>query len=256
MCDDKPNNPALTKAKAKRVIDEQIAKSNQTYKRKSRMTMVRMMMVVLVCLSVSVGLALAAEPQIEVGKTVKIGSVEVMLNKVVPASKDELGGAGFTEYNLTLTNGSPDKEVVLSNVALSVHGETRSMVKNPDDIVNQGNTTEKTVATTAGATAVGFVGGFFGPLGSIGSQIGVQAAANKIYVDDPQKWRDEIKKRGFQRDEAGISVFPSESATGSIWVKQSGNETANRMQLYLKQGGISRLVKLGLKAENQQEAEK
>lgn len=210
------------------------------------MTTVRMMMAVLVCLYVSVGSALAAEQTLAVGKTVKIGSVEVILNKVVPASKDELGGAGFTEYNLTLINGSPDKEVVLSNVALSVHGEARSMVKNPDDIVNQGNTPEKNVATTAGATTAGFLGGLLGPLGAMGSQIGVQAAANKIYVDDPQKWRDEIKKRSFQRDEAGISVFPSESATGSIWVKQSGNEAADLIQLYLKQGGVSKLVKLGL----------
>ncbi|MDD2914973.1 MAG: hypothetical protein PHP70_06600 [Gallionella sp.] len=219
------------------------------------MTMTRMMAIAAL-MFLSVVSALAAEQTLSVGKSVKIGSVEVVLNKVVLASKDELGGAGYTEYNLTLTNGSPDKEVVLSNVALSVHGETRSMVKNPDDIVNQGNTSEKAVATTAGATAAGFLGGLLGPLGAMGSQIGVQAAANKIYVDDPQKWRDEIKKQGFQRDDAGISVFPSESATGSIWVKQSGNETANRMQLYLKQGGISRLVKLGLKAGNQQEAEK
>lgn len=210
------------------------------------MTMVRMMMAVLVCLSVSVGAALAAEPQLAVGKTVKIGNVEVMLNKIVPASKDELGGEGFTEYNLTLVNGSTDKEVVLSNVALSIHGETRSMVKNPDDIVNQGDSAEKNVTTNAVAAGAGFLGGLLGPLGSIGSQIGVHAGVNKIYVDDPQKWRDEIKKRGFPRDGAGISVFPSETATGSIWVKQSGNEAANRMQLYLKQGGVSRLVKLVL----------
>lgn len=220
------------------------------------MIMVRMMVAVLVCLSVSVGAALAAEQQIEVGKIIKIGSVEVLLNKVVPAGKDALGGEGFTEYNLTLTNKSADKDVVLSNVALSIHGEARSMSTNPDDIVNQGNSTEKSVGTNAGAAAVGFLGGLLGPLGSIGSQIGVHAAANKIYVDDPQKWRDEIKKRGFQKEGAGISVFPSETATGSIWVKQTDKEAADRMQLYLKQGGVSRLVKLELKAVNQQEAEK
>ena len=205
----------------------------------------KMMMAVLVLFFS--GASLAAEPQLAVGKAVKIGNVELRLNKVVPASKDELGGAGYTEYNLTLTNSSTDKDVVLSNVVLSIHGESRHMVKNPEEIVNQGNTAEKNVATNTGAAAVGFLGGLLGPLGSIGSQIAVHQAANKIYVDDPQKWSDEITKRGFQRDAAGIAVFPSESTTGSIWVKQSGEEVADRMQLYMKQGGVSRLVKLELK---------
>lgn len=209
------------------------------------MSMMRMMaMVILMC---SGSIALAVE-QIAVGTSVKIGNIEVLLNKVVPAGKEELGGAGYTEYNLTLTNRSADKDVVLSNVVLSVHGESRAMVKNPDDIVSQGDTTEKSVATNTGAAAVGFLGGLLGPLGSIGSQIAVQHGAKKIYVDDPQMWRDEIDKQGFPRDAAGsIAVFPSESATGSIWVKQAGDEVADRIQLYLKQGGVSKLVKLELR---------
>lgn len=206
----------------------------------------KMMMAVLALFFSGVSLA-AAEPQLAVGKSVKLGNVELRLNKVVPASKDELGGAGYTEYNLTLTNSSTDKDVVLSNVVLSIHGESRHMVKNPEEIVNQGDTTEKSVATNTGAAAVGFLGGLLGPLGSIGSQIAVQQGAKKIYVDDPQKWREEIDKRGFQRDAAGIVVFPSEKTTGSIWVKQASDEIADWVQLYLKQGGVSKLVKLEIR---------
>lgn len=189
--------------------------------------------------------AMAVE-RIGVGETIRIGDVGVTLNKIVPAGKDSLGGEGFTEYNLTVKNGSASKEVVLANVAMAINGETRYMVKNPDEIVRQGNSQGKDAATEAGAGAVGAIGGMFGVLGSIGSQMLTNHAVNKIYVDDPQKWRDELKKRGFQRDADGISVFPSEAATGSIWVKQSGSETAKRMQLYLKEGGSSKLVKLEL----------
>lgn len=181
-----------------------------------------------------------------IGHTLKLAGFDATLNKVEQPGGESLGGEGFTEYNLTLTNTSQDKELLVSNITFSVHGETRQMVKDPDDIVNQGNSAGKNVAANTGAAAVGFVGGLLGPLGSIASMVGVNAAASKIYVDDPQKWREEIKKRGFQGNDAGASVFPSETATGSIWVKQSISEVAERVNLYVKQGGTSRLVKLDL----------
>lgn len=185
--------------------------------------------------------------KLSVGKTVKLGNgVDVALNQVVPASGDSIGGEGFTEYNLTFSNTSADKELVLSNVTFTINGESRAMVKDVDDIVNQGSTTGKQTATTGAAAAVGYVGGLLGPLGSLASMIGVTAAGNKIYVEDPQKWREELKKRGFQGNDAGASIFPGETATGSVWVKQAGAEAASRIQLYLKQGGSSRLVKIDL----------
>ncbi|HUW51558.1 MAG TPA: hypothetical protein VMV75_11145 [Sulfuricella sp.] len=181
-----------------------------------------------------------------IGRTLKLAGFDMSLNKVEQPGEESLGGEGFTEYNLTLTNTSQDKELVVSNITFSVHGEIRAMVKDPGDIVNQGNSTGKSAATTAGAAAVGFVGGLLGPIGSLASMVGVNAAANKIYADDPQKWREEIKKRGFQSNDAGASVFPAETATGSIWVKQSVSEVAERVNLYVKQGNASRLVKLDL----------
>lgn len=184
--------------------------------------------------------------KLAVGRSIHLGGVDVSLNQVVSPGDESLGGQGFTEYNLTFTNTSQDKELILSNAAFFIHNETRAMVKDPDDIVNQGNSAGKNVAANTGAAAAGFVGGLFGPLGSIASMVGVNAAASKIYVDDPQKWREEIKKRGFQGNDAGASIFPAETATGSIWVKQSGSEVASRIQLYIKQGGASRLVKLEL----------
>lgn len=184
--------------------------------------------------------------RIEPGKTVKVDGFELVLNEVVQPGADAIGGEGFTEYSLTVSNRSADKELVIANATLSVRGDSRHVVRDYDDIVNQGNTSGKAAATTAGATAAGFIGGMFGVVGTAVSMIGVNAAASKIYVDDPQKWREELKKRGFQGNDAGVSIYPSESVTGSIWFKQSSAEVADRMQLYVKQGGASRVVRLDL----------
>ena len=184
--------------------------------------------------------------KIALGTKVNLGGVDVVLNQVVPPGKNTPGGEGFAEYNFAITNTSPDKEFVLSNVTFGIAGAVRPMVKDLDDIVNQDNSTGKTAATTAGAAAIGFLGGLLGPVGALASMVGTSAAGNKIYVDDPQKWRDELKKRSFASSDSGIAVFPSETATGSIWVNQSGAEVAERIQLYIKQGTASRLVKLDL----------
>lgn len=213
---------------------------------------IRKMMVAIVALALA-GSAMAAGVEktslkLAVGQAIKLGDVKVSLNQVVPPGKESLGGEGFTEYNLTITNTSRENELILSNAMISANGKLRPMVKDYDDIVNQGNSTEKNTAATAGAVAVGAIGGLFGAVGSLASMVGVTAAGNKIYVDDPQKWRDELKKKGLPFNGTGISVFPGETSTGSIWVKQAGNEQADRIQLYIKQGGVSHLVKLGLKA--------
>lgn len=180
------------------------------------------------------------------GAALRFDGFEVTLNKVVQPGAEALGGDGFTEYNLTVANTSADKELVLSNVALLVRGDARSMVKDPDDIVNQGDSGTKNAAASAGGAAVGAVGGMFGIAGSLVSMFAVTTAANKVFVDDPQKWREELRKRGFRGDQGNASIFPSETVTGSIWVKQAASEVAERMHLYVKQGSASRVVRLDL----------
>lgn len=193
--------------------------------------------------------SIPAAPTIQkmaIGSTLKLDGFEVVLNKVVQPGSEALGGNGFTEYNMTITNTSPDKELVMSNASLAVKGDVRPMVKDPDDIVNQDNSTGKTTAVNAGGAAVGFIGGMLGPIGSLVSLVGVNAAASKVLIDDPQKWHEEIKRRGFHGNDAGASIFPTETVTGSIWVKQAISEVADRIQLYMKQGGASRVVRLDL----------
>lgn len=180
------------------------------------------------------------------GDALRFDGFEVTLNKVVQPGGEALGGEGFTEYSLTISNTSADKELVLSNVALLVRGDARSMVKDPDDIVNQGDAGTKNAAASAGGAAVGAVGGMLGVVGSLASMFAVHTAANKVFVEDPQKWREELRKRGFRGDAGNGSIFPSETVTGSIWVKQAAFEVADRMQLYVKQGSASRVVRLDL----------
>lgn len=184
--------------------------------------------------------------KLPIGQRLTLDGFNVVLNKVVQPGAESLGGEGFTEYNLTISNTSPDRELLLSNVALLVRGAPRSMVKDPDDIVAQGNTTEKSVATNVGAGVVGAIGGLFGVGGAIASMVTTNVAASKIYVEDPQRWRDEIKKRSFPDHGQGAAVFPTETVTASVWVRQTAAEVAERMQLYVKQGNASRIVRLDL----------
>lgn len=128
-------------------------------------------------------------------QAVTIGDgVDLTLNRIIPAGKDTLGGSAYTEYNLTLTNRS-DAEFVVLNIAIMANGH-RFMVRNLDEIVLQGD-------------------------------------PENPRAEDPVKWRDELEKRGFFGMADGISIMPKKSATNSIWVKQSKDETATKINLYL-----------------------
>jgi hypothetical protein len=184
--------------------------------------------------------------KLAVGQPLKLDGFEFTLNKVVQPGAEALGGALFTEYNLTVSNTSPDKDLLISNATLSVAGEVRQAVRDLDEIAFQ-DMSGRSTAAVGGSAAVGFVSGMLGPLAALGGQVLAHAGASKLLVDDPQKWREELKKRGFQNaNETGVSIFPTESATGSIWFKQSASEAAERMQVYVKQGGSSRIIRLDL----------
>lgn len=200
--------------------------------------------VLMVFIMMMSGFAMAAT--LSPGDKVSSDGFDVSLNKVVQPGADTIGGKGYTEYNLTLGNESGDKELVVSNIAVVVHGKTKSMVKDFDDIVAQGDTTQKSVSTNVGSAAAGYVGGLFGMVGSLASMAGVNAVAKKIYTDDPKKWHEELEQQSLPLSATGISVFPGDKATGSIWIKQPATDAAEQIRFYVKQGGKSRIVKFEL----------
>ncbi len=179
------------------------------------------------------------------GQPARLDGFEIVLNKVIPPGDDALGGHLFTEYNFTVTNVTSDKELTLSNAAVTVAGDLRQMVKDLDEIAFQ-DMSERSTGVTAGAAAVGFVGGLLGPVTAIASHVLTQKAATKILSDDPQKWKEELRKKSFQGTEAGAVIFPSDAVTGSIWFKQSAAEVANRIQVYVKQGNVARVLRFDM----------
>jgi hypothetical protein len=144
-----------------------------------------------------------------------------------------------------VTNTTADKELILSNATLIVAGDQRPMVKDLDEIAFQ-DMSERSTGVTAGAAAAGFIGGFLGPVTAIASHVLTQKAATKILSDDPQQWKEELRKKSFQGTEAGAVIFPNDPATGSLWFKQSVIETASRLQIYVKQGNVARVLRFEL----------
>lgn len=138
--------------------------------------------------------------------------VTIKLNRIIPAGPDTLGGSAYTEYNFTLKNDS-DLEFVILKIAAMVYNYGHSfMIRNLDEIA-------------------------------------LQEDPNNPRTEDRAKWREELEKQGFFGMADGISVMPHKSATNSIWVKQSRDEMATRVHLYLfdsKNRRSGNLVKLDL----------
>lgn len=180
------------------------------------------------------------------GQAVKLDGFEIALNKVVqPGADGSLGGNLFTEYNFTVTNTTQEKELTLSNAALTVTGDLRQMIRDLDEIAFQ-DMSDRSTAAIGGSAAVGFVSGMLGPIAALGGQLLAHKGASKLLVDDPQKWREELKKKSFQGTEAGAVIFPADTVTGSIWFKQAAAEVAERIQVYVKQGNVARVLRFEL----------
>ncbi len=78
--------------------------------------------------------------------------------------------------------------------------------------------------------------------------MGVKAAVAHTMYDTPMARINELKNRVFLNARGdSIVLLPGESATGSSWIRQSGEETATLVQFFIKAGeGSRRLVQLGL----------
>lgn len=174
---------------------------------------------------------------------------KIRLNRIL-RSDDPQSISLLTEYNYTLTNTTTDQEVTFQAGGFTVAGEVRRPASDLKEILalNTGGG----AAQTAGATAVGGVFGllsaFLGPVGSVVAHVGVNTAVTHTMYDTPMARIEELKKRVFLNARGdSIVLLPGESATGSSWIRQSGEETATLVQFFIKAGdGPRRLIQLGL----------
>jgi hypothetical protein len=185
---------------------------------------------------------------IVVGQHLLLPGLDVALNKIVRPTEDgSIGGTGFTEYKFSFSNTTADKELRVTDIGLVFDGETRRKTQNPEaDVVHQ-NMAEDHMKLSAGASVSGLAMGFLGPIGLIAGMLASDAAINKVAMADPEKWRNEIKKQSFPAGE--IPLFPGEDRKGSAFFKQSVNERATMLQLYVKQGGEARMYRLNIEGQ-------
>lgn len=183
------------------------------------------------------------------GEFLVLPESKIRLNRII-RSDDPQSISPLTEYNYTLTNTTADQEVTFQAGGFTVAGEVRRPSGDVKEILAMN--TDGSAARTAGATAVGGVVGllsaFLGPVGSVAAHVGVNTAVAHTMYDTPMARVNELKKRVFLNARGdSIVLLPGESATGSSWIRQSPEETATLVQLFIKAGdGPRRLVQLGL----------
>lgn len=183
------------------------------------------------------------------GEFLVLPESKIRLNRIVRPD-DPQSISPLTEYNYTLTNTTADQEVTFQAGGFTVAGEVRRPSGDLKEILAMN--TVGSAAQTAGATAVGgavgLLSGFLGPVGSLAALVGVKAAVAHTMYDTPMARINELKKRVFLNARGdSIVLLPGESATGSSWIRQSGEETATLVQFFIKAGdGSRRLVQLGL----------
>ncbi|MFA7322550.1 MAG: hypothetical protein WC000_13885 [Dokdonella sp.] len=183
------------------------------------------------------------------GEFLVLPESKIRLNRIVRPD-DPQSISPLTEYNYTLTNTTADQEVTFQAGGFTVAGEVRRPSGDVKEILAMN--TDGSAAQTAGATAaggaVGLLSGFLGPVASLAAIVGVKAAVAHTMYDTPMARINELKKRVFLNARGdSIVLLPGESATGSSWIRQSPEETATLVQLFIKAGdGSRRLVQLGL----------
>jgi hypothetical protein len=194
----------------------------------------------------------AALPQpgiLTVGELLVLPESSIRLNRIIRPD-EPISISPLTEYNYTLTNSTPDQEVTFQAGGITVAGEVRRPSADLKEILAMNNGSG--AAQTAGATAVGGVVGllsaFLGPVGSVAAHVGVNAAVAHTMYDTPMARMNELKKRLFLNARGdSIVLLPGESATGSTWIRQSKDESATLVQLFIKLGDTPRrLVQLRL----------
>jgi hypothetical protein len=184
-----------------------------------------------------------------VGEFLILPESKIRLNRIIRPD-DPTSISPLTEYNYTLTNTTPDQEVTFQAGGFTVAGEVRRPSGDLKEILAMSN--GGGAAQTAGATAVGGVVGLLsallGPVGSVAAHVGVNTAVAHTMYDTPMARMNELKKRLFLNARGdSIVLLPGESATGSSWIRQSREESATLVQLFIKSGdGPRRLVQLGL----------
>ena len=183
------------------------------------------------------------------GEFLVLPESQIRLNRILRPD-DPQSISPLTEYSYTLTNTTADQEVTFQAGGFTVAGEVRRPSGDVKEILAMN--TDSSAARTAGATAVGgavgLLSGFLGPVGSVAALVGVNTAVAHTMYDTPMARVNELKKRLFLNARGdSIVLLPGESATGSSWIRQSGEETATLVQFFIKAGdGPRRLVQLGL----------
>lgn len=177
-----------------------------------------------------------------VGDFLVLPESRIQLNRIIRPG-DPLSISPLTEYNYTLTNTTPDKEVTFQAGGITVGGEVRRPSGDVKEILalNNGNRAAQTAGAGVVGGVLGLLGAFLGPVASVATHVGVNTAVAHTMYDTPLARLNELKKRLFQTAQGdAVVLLPGESATGSTWIRQSKDESATLVQLFIKTGDSSR----------------
>ncbi|MDO8768488.1 MAG: hypothetical protein Q7K57_07275 [Burkholderiaceae bacterium] len=184
-----------------------------------------------------------------VGNFLVLPESKIRLNEIIRPG-DPISISPLTEYNYTLTNTTPDQEVTFQSGGITVGGEVRRPSGDVKEILamNDGNRAAQTAGAGVVGGVLGLLGAFLGPVASVATHVGVNTAVAHTMYDTPLARLNELKKRLFQTAQGdAVVLLPGESATGSTWIRQSKDEPATLVQLFIKPGnGSRRLVQLPL----------
>lgn len=168
-----------------------------------------------------------------------------LLQVIRPDAPESIGNGTHTEYVFALTNRLADRELRLTQPALTVAGAIRRPPASAMEILRPAEATERVQAQARGLSLFNLLGAFLpaaGALivaqaGAVGTVVAKSAWQQEL-IANPRAWAAELQKRAFQNVQgAEVIVFPGETATGSLWIRQSPAERASRIQFFVRTGG-------------------
>lgn len=189
--------------------------------------------------------------------TVAPGLSVRLLRVIRPDAPESVGNGRFTEYVFELRNLGAERELRLSQPALTVAGTVRRPPASPMAILRPEEAVARVQRQADGLSLLNLLGSFLPGAGAlVAAQAGAvgavvaQSAWQRDLVANPQVWLAELQRRSFGNQVNGeVLILPGETTQGSLWIRQDTAERATRLQAFVRagEGGEAQLASLELR---------
>lgn len=180
-----------------------------------------------------------------------------LLRVIRPDAPESVGNGRFAEYVFELRNLGAERELRLSQPALTVAGTVRRPPTSPMAILRPEEAVAKVQRQADGLSLLNLLGSFLPGAGAlVAAQAGAvgavvaQSAWQRELVANPQVWLAELQRRSFGNQVNGeVLILPGETTQGSLWIRQDTAERATRLQAFVRagEGGEAQLASLELR---------